>query len=306
MLFLSCILVYKIFLQHTTILMHRRILFLCFCAVLGMMVGAGGAYARDNFARRFWLYLEAEQSQEEAPVASPESTSASAASSTSISVPVLVYHSIRPYTPTDSAQVKNYSVEPAVFERQLQYLQEHGYAVVSLDALTDHLAGRASLPEKSVVLTLDDGWENQFVYAFPLLKHYGMSATFFIFTNAIGHRHFLTWDQVSEMASHGMVIGGHSRSHPYLEKIASPEKLSEEIAGSKKIIEDHIGRTITLFAYPFGQYNASVIDGVRQAGYGAARTLRRGMVHDSGETYTLHAMQVQNSMESLITALHGI
>ncbi len=269
-------------------------------ALLGFGVGAGGAFAREHdFPARFWLYLEARDNGEKSPEPPPQQKAA-------VSVPILVYHSIRPLTGTDSEQLRRYSVEPIVFERQLQYLKDRGYTVMSSDVLIDYVSRSAIAPEKPVVLTLDDGWENQYTYAFPLLKKYSMPATFFIFTNAIGRKHFLTWEQVGELVSSGMEIGGHTQSHPYLIKISDPKKLVAEIAGGKKIIESHIGRGITIFAYPFGQYDDAAVAAVKGAGYKAARTTRRGMIQNRDDPYTLRAIQVQNSMESLISALHGL
>ena len=284
--------------------MVKRFIVLGLFAVSGLAIGAGGAYAAErDFLPRFRLYFEAVENEEKplAPAPLPQSQPR-----VGVTVPVLVYHSIRPFTATDSQQLKNYSVEPSMFERQLHYLKDHGYAVVSFDAVIDYLVRQTPLPEKSVVLTLDDGWENQYTYAFPLIKKYGMSATFFIFTNAVGHKHFLTWDQVNELARSGMEVGGHSMSHPYLVRITDSAKLAEEITGGKKIIEEHIGRGIVAFAYPFGQYDEAVVAVVAQAGYQAARTLHRGAIRNGDDPYTLRAMQVGSSMESFISALHGL
>ena len=285
--------------------MAKRFVVLALFALSGLGIGAGGAYAaeHDFFARRFRLYFEAEESQERQASAPVQK---SMASSTDVVVPILVYHSIRPIMATDPQQLKNYSVEPAIFEAQLQYLKDHGYTAISFDAFMDYLLNAVPLPEKPVVLTLDDGWENQYTYAFPLIKKYGMSATFFIFTNAMGHKHFLTWEQVKDMADSGMEIGGHTQSHPYLVKISDPKKLVAEIAGGKKIIESHIGREITVFAYPFGQYDDAVVAAVKGAGYRAARTTRRGAIQSGDNIYTLRATQVENSMESLINAMNGL
>ncbi|MCX6790373.1 MAG: polysaccharide deacetylase family protein, partial [Candidatus Kaiserbacteria bacterium] len=150
------------------------------------------------------------------------------------------------------------------------------------------------LPPHSVIISLDDGWGDQFKYAFPILQTYNYTATFFVFTNPINTRGFMTWDNLRALKDAGMTIGAHSRSHPFLNKITNPDILSNEINGSKKSIEEHLGVTVQQFAYPFGQYNASTTAEVRKAGFSSARgdyVLKTGL--QSAELlYELNAFNV--------------
>lgn len=161
-----------------------------------------------------------------------------------------------------------------MLDEQLGYLKSNGYTVVSFESFIDAMMEASSiLPPRSVVLTFDDGWEDQYREAFPILEKYGDEATFFVFTDGpdSGDPDFLSWDQLKEMQSAGMDIESHSVSHPYLFTITNQADLWKEIEGSREIIESHLGRAPDIFAYPFGEYNNLDISLLKSAGYRAAR-----------------------------------
>ena len=172
-----------------------------------------------------------------------------------------------------------------------------------MERLVNALRQGRRVPPRSVVLTFDDGWENQFRYALPILMQYDFTATFFIFTNAIGRPHFLSWEQVATMDKVGMTIGGHTRFHPDLIKIKDPELLKKEIIDSKKIIESHLLKPTNLFAYPFGQYNDVIISVVKEAGYTAARGIHAGTNHVAKNLYTLTGVEATDDLNKFIKDL---
>jgi len=221
----------------------------------------------------------------------------------SMRVPILIYHSMAPHTPTQSPLQKYYDVAPEAFIRQMEYLKNENYTVIDLDSLVGALKRNIRLPPKSVVLTFDDGWRSQYSYAFPVLKKYGFTATFFIYTDVIDHNYFLTWDQVRLMRNSGMTIGGHTKSHPYLPDIHDSAQLREEIIGSKLIIEDQIRAKINLFAYPFGHYRDEVIGIVKEAGYTAARSTYKGINNTKDDLYTLKAVEVTDDFSKFVLNL---
>lgn len=188
-----------------------------------------------------------------------------------VHVPILVYHVIRPSYEDDSAEVKAIAHTPETFDAQLLYLRSAGYHVISLSQLENHFSLGVPLPSKPIVITFDDGWKDQMMYAFPILNKYHYPATFFVFTNAIGRKAFLSWSDIDTIRKEGYTIGSHTRSHPYLTHVSDPAALADEIAGSKRVLEAHLHTPITQFAYPFGQYNATIVDMVRKAGYASAR-----------------------------------
>src|SRR5271154_7118299 len=153
----------------------------------------------------------------------------------SVEIPILVYHHV---VPGRAASVL--FVPPETFEQQLKYLQDNGYRAVSFNELADCLEYGRRLPERPVILSLDDGWENQFTYAFPLLQKYGFTATFYVVTGYLDHQNFMTVDQLKTMIAAGMTIGDHSRTHPALPSIGNPQRLKDEIAGSKSWLEERV------------------------------------------------------------------
>ncbi|HYW83683.1 MAG TPA: polysaccharide deacetylase family protein, partial [Spirochaetia bacterium] len=205
-------------------------------------------------------------------------------------VPILVYHAIRPYSPSDTAGVRRYIATPATLEEELSWLKANGFTSITFDDLQRHLTQGAPLPPKPVIISFDDDWEGQYSYGLPLLKKYGFTATFYIWVVVVGRKHHMTWDEVEALDEAGMQIGDHTLTHPYLQRIADDETLRREILGAKQTIEKHIGKPITTFAYPFGQYNERVVSFVREAGFTSARSTWPGVVHSSDGLFSLTSL----------------
>lgn len=186
-------------------------------------------------------------------------------------LPILVYHIVRPSYPSDSDEVKKFAITPELFDEQLTYLDSAGYTVIPLQSLENHLLRGTPLPPKPIVITFDDGWSDQYTYALPVLEKHKLTATFFVFSNAIGRKGFFTWGELKNMMAKGMTIGSHSVTHPYLTKISNDTELEREIVHSKEVLEEKLGTPITEFAYPFGQYDTRALALVKKAGYVSAR-----------------------------------
>jgi len=222
----------------------------------------------------------------------------------SLRVPILVYHSVMPHHPGQTAEQRVLDVDDSVFVRQLRYLVDNGYHVVSFRALVDALEGRDTLPKRSVVLTFDDGWENQYHHAFPILRRFGMTATFFVFTTPIGtDGRLMTWEQLRELQAAGMTIGSHTRTHPILPDYHAA--LHNEVAMSREDIKEHLGRAPEFFAYPFGEWDAESAAWARKAGYRAARTYRGGAWNAPSDLYHLRAIPVTDNMQAFERAVSG-
>ena len=188
-----------------------------------------------------------------------------------VELPILLYHHVVPA----HAQGPLF-VTPEGFEKQLQYLQDNGYQSVSFDDVADCLEFGVPLPERPVILSFDDGWENQFQYAFPLLQKYGFTGTFYVVTNYLDHQNFMTLDQLKTMMAAGMIIGSHTRNHPALPSLGTGQRLKDEVVNSKIWLEDQLGVPIDTFAYPYGSYTAAVVAAVKAAGYRTARSVDGG------------------------------
>lgn len=219
-------------------------------------------------------------------------------------IPILIYHSVRPYYPGITNLVKEYTVPPDIFDNQMKYLADNGFTVVTFDDVWAYFQNGTPLPAKPVMITLDDGWENQYVYAYPILKKYTYTGIFFIYPGAIGAKHFLKWPEVKEMVGAGMVIADHTQTHPELPRIDEPALLKKEIAGSKGIIEKEIGRAVTDFAYPFGEYNDRAIQAVKDAGYRSARTVHTGTKADSAAPYAIDGIIITGDFNRFVSLVN--
>ncbi len=208
-------------------------------------------------------------------------------------VPILMYHSFD--TPAGKGNLL--SVSPEHFEQQMAFLKNNGYHVITLNELTDGLKAGRKFPHNTVVITIDDGYQNNYTYAYPVLKKYGFPATIFIATNLMDlNDAFLTWNEVLEMAHHGVDFGGHTKNHVYLPSITDKAVLWDEIAGSKAMIEKQAGVPAEYFCYPTGGFTPEIKAMVQKAGYKGACTTNRGYdLLNRTDFYEMDRVSVRNT-----------
>jgi peptidoglycan/xylan/chitin deacetylase (PgdA/CDA1 family) len=217
----------------------------------------------------------------------------------SVFIPILVYHGVYPHHPGQTPEQIAYDVAPEAFEAQMTYLHDHNFHVASFAECVEALESGKALPDRTVVITFDDGRENQYVHAFPILKHFGYTATFFVYPNPVGRRaEFMTWDQIREMQVAGMTIGSHSYTHPYLTKIKDPRDMKREIEASRAKLEKELGIHVEYFAYPFGARNADIEAAVRKAGYRAARIFPGGAWNSKTALFSLKGVMVRDNLKA--------
>lgn len=215
-----------------------------------------------------------------------------------LTVPILIYHNIRDFKPNESATDMQYVVSAENFEKQMKYLSENGFQTILMRDLYYYFEGEKDLPKNSVIINFDDGVVNQYESAFPILKKYNQVATFFVFTNAMDRNvNYINWAQLAEMVDGGMEIGSHTNLHPFLTKIADNKLMEKEIKGSKDEIESRLGVNVLSFAYPFGEYNESIKQPVKDTGYFVARGIKNGKEHSKENLYDLRAYFVTNDFE---------
>ncbi len=192
------------------------------------------------------------------------------------SVPILMYHHIG--TPPDAGQPGGWLfVKTEVFTQQMDYLVGKGYVTVTLPEVMASLQGGAALPAKPVVLTFDDGYRDFFDNAYPILRARSFKATVFVISQLAEGANYLTWEQMREMASPGLItIGDHTLSHRQLASLNN-DQVKDEIVSAKNIIESHIGKSVNVFAYPFGSHNGESETILQQNGFLAAVTTARGL-----------------------------
>ncbi|MBN1831977.1 MAG: polysaccharide deacetylase family protein [Deltaproteobacteria bacterium] len=203
-------------------------------------------------------------------------------------------------------------VPPAVFDQHMKYLKDNGYRTVTMEDLQGFLQYRKALPKRSLMITIDDGYRSAYDIAYPILKRYGFTATFFIYTDYIGvSGKAITWGQLKEMNADGFQIGSHTLSHSDLtmKKEGESEKdyltrIEKELMGSKQIIDMNLTQDTMAIAFPFGRYDENILSLTEQAGYELGFSVEGGGNPFFSDALCLRRTQIlKKDLDSLITKL---
>ncbi len=210
-------------------------------------------------------------------------------------VPILCYHRF-------GVGATKMQIEPSRFEAQLEWLARNQYNVIRLADLVDFLAGRAPLPPRSVVITIDDGYESVYRFAYPALKKFGFSATLFVYTDFIGSRDGLSWGQLQEMAASGVIdIQSHSKTHRNLAERGAGEgdaayrrNIETEVQQPRAVLERGLANTgarVRHFAFPYGDANELVLETLQRGSFDLGVTVNAG-----GNAFFSHALMLRRTM----------
>lgn len=204
-----------------------------------------------------------------------------------------------------TAQEAKYCCQPLEFNKQMQYLASSDYPLLNLNDISSILAGNKELIVDSVAVTFDDGFEDFYHNALPILSRYKIPATLFMVSNRIDQyndwmvnkgspkRKLLSIEQLNELLKAGIVIGSHTRSHPKLSEISeNSEQLDQEVGESKTELENILGISINHFAYPYGLYNNAAVESVKQSGYLTACSTRSGFNRLNIDPFLLRRIEV--------------
>lgn len=202
-------------------------------------------------------------------------------------VPVLMYH----WVSDDLGDaLRLYGVTPRALRAQLRWIKRLGGRSIGLDDLAGHVSGERTALVGSVVLTFDDGYVDNVENALPILESLGMKATVFVVTDCAGGvnawdarhgdpaRPLLSWSRMRDLDGGVLRFEPHSRTHPRL-PLVGPERARDEIVGSKKRLEDELGRRSDVFSYPHGAYDDAIEAIVVEAGFCMAVTDDQGLNH---------------------------
>ena len=192
-------------------------------------------------------------------------------------VPVLCYHRF-------GSGGGRMSVTPTRFAEQMQWLVDNGYRVVRLAQLGDYLAGRAALPPRAVVVTVDDGYASFHQHAWPVLRRLGLPATLFVYTDFIGAGLAVGWPQLQELAASGLVdVQVHSKTHRNLIERQAGESderyrqsLDQEIRVPRELLQQRLPTPVQHYAYPFGDANEQVLELLARQHYTLGLTVTPG------------------------------
>jgi len=208
------------------------------------------------------------------PVFSPTSTATLTAADLlpkgqEIKASILMYHHIGPLPQGADDIRKGLTVSKTTFDSQMKKLKDGGYNVITLNELYSKIP--TSVPEKTVVLTFDDGYEDNASEALPILQKYGFRGTFFIITSKVASADYMNEDQIKDLVKNGNEIGSHTVYHIGLDTVKGPT-LDNEIKDSKTYLDKLLNQNTTSFCYPAGKFSDEAKADLLKDGYRIAVT----------------------------------
>jgi peptidoglycan/xylan/chitin deacetylase (PgdA/CDA1 family) len=225
---------------------------------------------------------------------------------------ILMYHAVG--APGEAPGC--YIVPLRRFQRQMAWLTLRRYRVIGLEELLDHRRAHEVPPARTVVLTFDDGYDDNYSLATPVLRARGFKAMFFLVSGYVGRRNswdpsgelagrpLLSWEDARAMLALGMEVGAHTRSHPVLPDLPK-DRATHEIAGARQELEAAIGRPVRAFAYPFGRLDESTPAAVADGGFEGACCSRSGVNDPSVSSLLLRRLEVRGT-DSLLQFAIGV
>lgn len=213
--------------------------------------------------------------------------------------PILMYHSVNPKVNPD---MRALIVSPETFAKQMNFLKMYKYNVVPLTELARMIKDKKSIPPKTLAITFDDGFKDNYTQAYRILEKYRFPVTIFIIINEVGRQDRLSWEEIKEMQASGLVtFGSHALGPDPLIKIKTVEELKKQIADSKKILEDKLGGRVEAFSYPEGMFNQDIKQLVIDSGYLCAVATNPGSGFSSDDIFLLKRLRIsENCRNSFI------
>ena len=209
-------------------------------------------------------------------------------------LPILMYHSI-----DNNYKHTKLSISPESFRRQMEFLYKNHYNVISLDKAAQYIKDGKHPPLKTIAITFDDGYYDNYEYAYPILKKYGIKATLFVIVDKIGQPGRLGWKELVEMSDSGIItIGSHTNTHPWLTSL-SIEDIKSEFNNSKEILEKGLGKRVDLLCYPMGNYDARAENNAKKSGYICAVGTNPGKSSSARDIYAIGRIKISQSSDNL-------
>ena len=212
--------------------------------------------------------------------------------------PIIMYHRVLP----GATYADRLVVSVETFDRQMRFLKNHRYNVITLEKLAELILQKKKIPPKTISITFDDGYEDNYTNAFPVLKKYGLAATLFVIVEEAGDRHKnkLSWEEIKEMQDSGIfTIGSHALGPEPLTNIKSREEISRQIFDSRRILKEQLGKEVNTFSYPEGGLNPEIRQLVIDAGYKAAVATHPGRDYPDDDIFALKRLRISENASSL-------
>jgi len=182
------------------------------------------------------------------------------------------------------------NINMQTFRQQLEYLHENNYRVLTFGEAVDMLGSEAGIPEKTAVLTVDDGYKSFRSEAVPLLEQYGYKATIFVCTDYVGRSGYLSWEDIRSLRKKGYEFGNHSHSHAHFlngSDAETRERFLADLNQSEKIFKQELGSKPSLYCYPYGEYNPDMQQILQDRGYQAAAAQKSGVISPDSDLFAL-------------------
>ena len=214
----------------------------------------------------------------------------------STGINILMYHQVGDFAPMKGH--RSTYCHHKRFARQMAYLARFGYTVLSMDQVLACLRGEAPMPPKAVALTFDDGYENFYEYAWPVLQKHGFPALVYLISDLLGQPSnwfaadgrdtppLMSAARVRQLRGEGVDFGSHTATHIKLSEQDTP-RIREEVTRSKAALEDVLGEPVNHFCYPFGSHDLRAVDAVADAGYLSGTTCIRSPASVADDPLTL-------------------
>lgn len=210
-----------------------------------------------------------------------------------VDLPVLMYHHIQEYAVAKTGGYSGLTVTPETFQKQLAYLNSHGYNSISVAALIAFFDSGTSLPKKPVMLTFDDGYDDFATFAAPLLGQYNIKASMFLPTGLMENAGYLKWSSISSLSGAGIYFGNHTWSHRSMGANLATDK--NEIITAEAQLKDHGLNQSKVFVYPYGTISSQAVGFLRDSGYSLAFTTVHGRLLCRGARLTLPRLRIGNA-----------
>ncbi len=212
-----------------------------------------------------------------------------------MNVPVVMYHHVQPLDMSDLLGHKALTLDSTIFDEQMQYLSEHGYKALAAEDLVHALQNRQPLPEKSIIITIDDGYDDNYTYAFMTAKKYHMIMNFMIPTGLIGKSGYMQWDHLKEMHANPYArIYNHTTSHAPLGLITK-EQIMMEVKTANEQLAAELGLDNKIVTYPYGSYDDEAVKDLKELGMTAAFTTDMGTEHCLSNIMQLPRLRIGNA-----------
>lgn len=250
-------------------------------------LGGKGFLAAKTYSRVALPSRWPEASLKPSPTATPAPTSQPLVGYC-LRAPIIFYHHIEPMALAREEHHAALTLDSQYFERHMAYLVSAGYTTISVDQLAHALLSHQKLPAKTVAVTIDDGYQDAYTFAYPIAQRYHIILNLMIPTGLVGNPGFLTWGELREMVNSGLVFAyDHTWSHSAL-GMASRAKDESEILTARDQLVQELGRSVDIFAYPYGSKSNMVVDILKNNGFAAALSTIPGFYQCDSFIYSLH------------------